>query len=147
MRDSRKNKFFYCGQVAQSVEQRTENPRVGSSILSLAILFPLDFFIRCKTSSSSKFHQRLRHRLPVQVRNHRRLPSDHHVFSSMPPPPTVWEIPPALFRRVTLMYRIIDWRGKERRRRRRYSPIALRTESSGRPCGLDSDLPMSSVQC
>ena len=29
------------GQVAQSVEQRTENPRVGSSILSLAIFSPL----------------------------------------------------------------------------------------------------------
>ena len=29
------------GQVAQLVEQRTENPRVGSSILSLAITLPL----------------------------------------------------------------------------------------------------------
>ena len=28
----------YNGQVAQSVEQRTENPRVGSSILSLATI-------------------------------------------------------------------------------------------------------------
>lgn len=28
------------GQVAQSVEQGTENPRVGSSILSLATIFP-----------------------------------------------------------------------------------------------------------
>ena len=28
--------FFSIGQVAQSVEQRTENPRVGSSILPLA---------------------------------------------------------------------------------------------------------------
>jgi hypothetical protein len=27
-----------CGQVAQSVEQGTENPRVGSSILSLATI-------------------------------------------------------------------------------------------------------------
>jgi hypothetical protein len=33
---------FFCrlpGQVAQLVEQRTENPRVGSSILPLATLF------------------------------------------------------------------------------------------------------------
>ena len=29
------------GQVAQLVEQGTENPRVGSSILSLATIFPL----------------------------------------------------------------------------------------------------------
>ena len=28
----------FCGQVAQSVEQRTENPRVGSSILPLATI-------------------------------------------------------------------------------------------------------------
>jgi hypothetical protein len=27
--------FLYDAEVAQSVEQRTENPRVGSSILSL----------------------------------------------------------------------------------------------------------------
>ena len=38
----RKSKPPY-GQVAQSVEQRTENPRVGSSILSLAILSPSGF--------------------------------------------------------------------------------------------------------
>lgn len=30
----------FPGQIAQSVEQRTENPRVGSSILPLAIEFP-----------------------------------------------------------------------------------------------------------
>ncbi len=30
-------------QVAQSVEQGTENPRVGSSILSLGTTFPDDF--------------------------------------------------------------------------------------------------------
>ena len=30
--------FFSIGQVAQSVEQRTENPRVGSSILPLATM-------------------------------------------------------------------------------------------------------------
>ena len=30
---------YTCGQVAQSVEQGTENPRVGSSILSLATIF------------------------------------------------------------------------------------------------------------
>ena len=30
-------------QVAQSVEQRTENPRVGGSIPPLGILFPLEF--------------------------------------------------------------------------------------------------------
>ena len=29
---------YTCGQVAQSVEQGTENPRVGSSILSLATI-------------------------------------------------------------------------------------------------------------
>ena len=31
--DSRRNRHFF-GSIAQSVEQRTENPRVGSSILS-----------------------------------------------------------------------------------------------------------------
>ena len=30
-------------QVAQSVEQGTENPRVGSSILSLGTTFPVSF--------------------------------------------------------------------------------------------------------
>ena len=30
--------FFMVGQIAQSVEQRTENPRVGSSILSLTTI-------------------------------------------------------------------------------------------------------------
>src|SRR5947208_16743089 len=37
-------KFLSCfvGQVAQLVEQRTENPRVGSSILPLAIRRTLD---------------------------------------------------------------------------------------------------------
>ena len=30
--------FLFNGQIAQLVEQRTENPRVGSSILSLTIL-------------------------------------------------------------------------------------------------------------
>ncbi len=33
--------IHYFGQVAQSVEQWTENPRVGSSILSLATIFLL----------------------------------------------------------------------------------------------------------
>jgi hypothetical protein len=32
-----------AGQVAQLVEQRTENPRVGSSILSLATIDFLNF--------------------------------------------------------------------------------------------------------
>ena len=50
MRCSKRNSFPFIypqklainGQVAQSVEQGTENPRVGSSILSLAtILFLL----------------------------------------------------------------------------------------------------------
>ena len=31
---------YPCAQVAQSVEQRIENPRVGSSILSLGTIFP-----------------------------------------------------------------------------------------------------------
>ena len=35
--------FTYIGQVAQSVEQRTENPRVGGSIPSLATISPYIF--------------------------------------------------------------------------------------------------------
>ena len=37
-----------CGQIAQSVEQRTENPRVGSSILSLATLFLIFFPLKIR---------------------------------------------------------------------------------------------------
>jgi hypothetical protein len=33
--------YAYCGSVAQMVEQRTENPRVGGSIPSRAICEPL----------------------------------------------------------------------------------------------------------
>ncbi|GBC63127.1 hypothetical protein DENIS_4118 [Desulfonema ishimotonii] len=33
---------FWCAEVAQSVEQGTENPRVGSSILSLGTKTPAE---------------------------------------------------------------------------------------------------------
>ncbi len=36
--------MFFLGQIAQSVEQRTENPRVGGSIPSLTTFKPFDFF-------------------------------------------------------------------------------------------------------
>src|SRR5689334_9914073 len=51
--------FETSGQVAQSVEQRTENPRVGSSILSLAT--PSSFtFQRVRTiTHPAQFHFRL----------------------------------------------------------------------------------------
>ena len=35
--------MFFLGQIAQSVEQRTENPRVGGSIPSLTTSKPFDF--------------------------------------------------------------------------------------------------------
>ncbi len=43
-----------CGQVAQSVEQGTENPRVGSSILSLAT-FPIGWhmLIWCRSGQAA----------------------------------------------------------------------------------------------
>ena len=34
--------MFFLGQIAQSVEQRTENPRVGGSIPSLTTSNPLE---------------------------------------------------------------------------------------------------------
>ena len=34
--------MFFLGQIAQSVEQRTENPRVGGSIPSLTTFNPLE---------------------------------------------------------------------------------------------------------
>ena len=40
-----------CGQVAQSVEQRTENPRVGGSIPPLPTFFP-PLFLRVMSFSS-----------------------------------------------------------------------------------------------
>ena len=45
---SRKDKIYiieitFDGQIAQSVEQRTENPRVGGSIPSLTTFKPFDF--------------------------------------------------------------------------------------------------------
>ena len=41
-----------CGQIAQLVEQRTENPRVGGSIPPLGTTFPLNYYFRMRISVS-----------------------------------------------------------------------------------------------
>lgn len=54
-------RFF--GQVAQSVEQGTENPRVGGSTPSLATLFVLPLLLACQADPCDRLCDRLSNRL------------------------------------------------------------------------------------
>ena len=69
-----------CGQVAQLVEQRTENPRVGGSIPSLATTHPLQ-----KQSANPEFRELeiVVERFPIYASLDCRIP--HRTLESLRP--------------------------------------------------------------